>query len=98
MFVSTTAKVAPKTLNQCRNVSYMVVAWLGFNKGFREKSANDAEWVAHQQRVRQENVERYQAAQAMAKAREDAELEKTVPAMVPADLHELYKDMEKAVH
>jgi hypothetical protein len=92
------AKVAPKTLNQFRNFSYIVVAWLGFNKGFREKTANDAAWVVHQQKVRQQNVERYQAAHALAEAKRDAELEKTVPAMVPEDLHEIYKDMEKAIH
>lgn len=91
------AKVAPKTLNQFRNFSYIVVAWFGFNKGFREKTANDAEWVAHQQQVRQQNVERYQAAHALEEAKRDAALEKTVPAMVPADMHELYKEMEKAI-
>ncbi|KAG5503203.1 hypothetical protein GH5_04266 [Leishmania sp. Ghana 2012 LV757] len=92
------AKVAPKTLNQFRNFSYIVVAWLGFNKGFREKAANDAEWVAHQQRVRQQNVERQQAAHARTEAKRDGELEKTVPAVVPEELHEVYKDMEKAMH
>ncbi|KPI87313.1 hypothetical protein ABL78_3596 [Leptomonas seymouri] len=91
------AKVAPKTLNQFRNFSYIVVAWFGFNKGFREKSANDAAWVAHQQKVRQQNAERYQAAHALAEAKKDAELEKGVPAMVPEDLHGLYKDVEKAM-
>ncbi|AYU79390.1 protein of unknown function - conserved [Leishmania donovani] len=95
---SSAAKVAPKTLNQFRNFSYLVVAWLGFNKGFREKAANDAEWVAHQQRVRQQNVERHQAAQAMAEAKQNAELETTIPAMVPEGLHEVYKDVEKAMH
>lgn len=91
------AKVAPKTLNQFRNFSYIVVAWFGFNKGFREKMANDAAWVEHQQKVRQQNVERFQAAHAFAEAKRDAELEKGVPAMVPEDLHELYKDVEKAM-
>ncbi|KAG5476923.1 hypothetical protein LSCM1_05256 [Leishmania martiniquensis] len=92
---SAAAKAAPKTLNQFRNFSYIVVAWLGFNKGFREKAANDAEWVAYQQRVRQQNVERHQAAHAG--VRQDAGVEKTVPAMVPEDLHEVYKEMEKAM-
>lgn len=91
------AKVAPKTLNQFRNFSYIVVAWFGFNKGFREKMANDAAWVEHQQKVRQQNVERFQAAHAFAEAKRDAEMEKGVPAMVPEDLHELYKDVEKAL-
>ncbi|KAK7200398.1 hypothetical protein NESM_000093900 [Novymonas esmeraldas] len=97
MSASAAAKVAPKTLNQFRNFSYIVVAWFGFNKGFREKTANDAEWVVHQQRVRQQNVERHQAAHALAEARKDAALEQTVPAIVPADLHGLYKDVEKSI-
>ncbi|GET89146.1 hypothetical protein, conserved [Leishmania tarentolae] len=95
---SSAAKVAPKTLNQFRNFSYIVVAWLGFNKGFREKAANDAEWIAHQQRVRQQNVERHQAASAMMEAKQSAEAEATIPAIVPEGLHEVYKDIEKAVH
>ncbi|KAG5502787.1 hypothetical protein JKF63_04555 [Porcisia hertigi] len=99
MSVSAAAtKVAPKTLNQFRNFSYIVVAWLGFNKGFREKCANDAEWAAHQQRLRQQNVEQYQATHALREAQQGTEVEKTVPSVVPEGLHGLYKDVEKAMH
>lgn len=91
------AKAAPKTLHQFRNFSYILVAWLGFNKGFREKRANDNAWVEHQQRIRQRNAEQHQAAYALRESQRGTKGEAGVPEVVPQDLHELYKDMEKAI-
>lgn len=94
---SVAAKVAPQSLHQFRNFSYIVVAWLGFNKGFREKRANDNAWIAHQAKVRHENVERFQAAHALREQQLDEQLERQIPAAIPEDLHKLYKELEKTV-
>jgi len=90
------AKAAPKTLHQFRNFCYIVVAWCGFNRGFREKRDNDAAWVAHQQKVRQQNVERFQATQAM-KDVQNPPKEVTVPAIVPEDMQDLYREVSKSI-
>ncbi|KAH9586502.1 hypothetical protein LSM04_006507 [Trypanosoma melophagium] len=82
------AKAAPKTLHQVRNVAYIFAAWAGLQKGFAEKSANDKLWVEHQRNLRQLNAERQHAA---------SEVGHGAPSglAVPAELQELVKSFEK---
>ncbi|KAH8619044.1 hypothetical protein ERJ75_000216400 [Trypanosoma vivax] len=55
-------KAPPKTLHQVRNVVYILSAWLGVQKGFAEKSANDKLWVEHQRKLRLQRLEEQEAA------------------------------------
>ncbi|ESS69304.1 hypothetical protein TCDM_14480 [Trypanosoma cruzi Dm28c] len=89
------AKAPPKTLHQVRNVAYIFAAWAGLQKGFAEKSANDKMWVEHQRQLRQENVKRQHAAHALEELKQDEELERSIPTIVPKELHELVKALEK---
>lgn len=91
---SAAAKVAPRSLNQFRNFSYIVVAWLGFNKGYRQKRDNDALWVGYQQQVRKQNAARQEAEHASAAAR----LPKAgVPEIVPEDLRPVYEELSQSI-
>lgn len=88
-------KAAPTTLNQFRNFSYIVVAWLGFNKGFREKRENDALWAAHQRKVRAQTAEEQQIARAHMKAQEAQKKPQSIPDVVPEGLHDVYNSIRK---
>lgn len=94
---STAGKAAPRTLNQFRNFAYVLVAWLGFQRGFRQKSENDALWSEYQAILRRQNFERIQNAQALRDAIQKKNECTTVPAAIPSELHEIYTTVENAV-
>ncbi|RHW67699.1 hypothetical protein DPX39_110010100 [Trypanosoma brucei equiperdum] len=90
------AKAAPKTLHQVRNVAYFFAAWLGVQKGYIEKSANDRLWVEHQRKVRQQNVERQQALDSIKLMQQGVRV--TTPGQlegVPAELQQLAEAFTK---
>ncbi|EPY17255.1 hypothetical protein STCU_10723 [Strigomonas culicis] len=91
------SKAAPKTLNQFKNFTYVVVAWLGFNRGFQEKSTNDALWVQYQQKVRNENAGRLQSQQAK---KDEGKASAEAPALIQEmgnEAAELFKELRKTI-
>lgn len=87
------AKAAPKTLYQLRNASYLLIGWLGYNKGFTEKSANDSLWSAHRRNTAKQIAA---AKEAEIEARRKEYLAKhplNIPEIVPEGLTDLYKTL-----
>lgn len=94
--MSAAAKVAaPRSLTQFRNFTYVLVAVLGINKGFREKRRNDAAWVDHQAALRKAAADKHlqaEAARVAALPKDDS-----VPAIIPEGLHDTYKEFKNAI-
>ncbi|CAD2217185.1 hypothetical protein ADEAN_000466300 [Angomonas deanei] len=88
---------APKTLNQFRNFSYIVVAWFGLNRGFREKSENDALWIQYQQEVRNENAKVLQEREAARKAALPPAPVPELISNISSEAVDLYKELKKSI-
>lgn len=91
------SKVAPKTLYQLRNVSFVVVSWLGFNKGFHQKLENDKLWAAHRENTRKEIAAQQQAAADELLRQQRLASGSTIPEAIPQELHGLYKSLAKGM-
>lgn len=84
-------KTPPKTIYQFRNLTYLVVSWLGFNKGFRQKRDNDALWTEYQTgKWKQRALEMQMAEDQKHQAARAASATK-IPDAVPPELEGLYK-------
>jgi hypothetical protein len=79
------AKAAPKTFQQVRNFLYCTSAYLGLRKGLREQKENDARW--------NEYWSKKWADQAAKDVPQDHGHHGDIPAVVPQELHGLYKEL-----
>lgn len=93
---ATVTRAAPKTLHQVRNLCYVIAAYWGYRKGFNQKQANDAQWKKFHDQIQHNYYERAQIVESTIKAREDALHPKTIPALIPQPLHEVYTELTGA--
>lgn len=84
-------KAPPQTLNQLRLGITILAGFVGNYMGIREKAANDALWDTH---FRAQWAARAGAQHAKLAA-ERAKLPETIPAEIPAELHDLYKTFKQ---
>ncbi|CCW63432.1 unnamed protein product [Phytomonas sp. EM1] len=95
---SVAPKAFPKTLHQFRNFTYIMVAWYGFMKGYKEREENNAAWKAHRDKIRQQNFERSQAAGSNYASSQGRGISgDQVPSGIPKSLHEVYHAVAKSM-
>jgi hypothetical protein len=87
------AKAAPKSFNQLRNVCYLFAGIAGAYQGFFERQANNNAWDTYRKEQWKAAYDKQEAAAAEAKAIADAKNPPKIPSEIPEGLHGVYTSL-----